>query len=91
MHPAFFPYLVGLIPIVLARSWAARIVALSFGAVSIGLGIRHVWAINNIPDQITGVDKVGSAVIGALCVAVVSVVVTYFVDKRQKTKAEQND
>lgn len=86
MHPAFWPYLVGLIPILLARTWAARIVALLFGAVSIGLGFRHVWAINNSPDVTTGVERVAPAVIGALSVAVISVVVTYFVDKRYGTK-----
>ena len=87
MHPAFWPYLVGLIPILLARSWPARILALFFGLVSVGLGVRHVWSINNSPDLITTVEGVGSAVIGGLVVAVISVAVTYFVDKKYAAKA----
>jgi disulfide bond formation protein DsbB len=87
MHPAFWPYLVGLIPILLARSWPARIVALFFGLISVGLGVRHVWSINNSPDVITTVQGAGPAVIGGLVVAVISVVATYFVDKKYGTKA----
>ena len=57
MHPALWPYLVGLIPILLARSWPARIVALVFGLISVGLRVRHVWSINNSPDVITTVSS----------------------------------
>lgn len=86
MHPTFWPYLVGLIPILLARCWPARIVALFFGFISVGLGVRHVWSINNSPDVITAVQGVSLAVIGALVIAVISTVVTFFVDKKYGNK-----
>ena len=81
------PYLVGLIPIFLARSWQARIVAVSFGVVSIGLGVYYIWCIQHSQSILNGVQMIVPAVIGALCVSAISLVVTYCVDKKHNTKA----
>ena len=87
MHPAFWPYLIGLVPILLARSWRARIVAGAFGALSIGCGIYYVWTLQHSPDVLTTTQNVRVPVISALAIALVSVVVTYFADKRHDTNA----
>jgi hypothetical protein len=87
MEKAFLPYLIGLVPILLARSWPARIVAIVFGCASIGLGAYYVWIIQNTPDVTTGVQRIGPAVIGAFCVALISLVTTYFVDKKYCRKS----
>jgi multisubunit Na+/H+ antiporter MnhB subunit len=86
-HPAFWPFLVGFIPIFLARSGRARIVAALFGLASVGLGFYFVWGIHNSPDGSLGVERVGKASIGGLIVAVVSSLATYFVDRRQGRKS----
>jgi hypothetical protein len=86
MNPLpLLPYLVGLVPIFFARSWPARVVAILFGLVSVGFGIYYIWSIHNGTDVSTGVQQAGRAVIGALSIAVVSVIATYFVDKKFKT------
>lgn len=85
MYPEFWPYLVGLVPILFARSWPARVVAILFGLVSIGFGVYYVWSIHNGADVSTGVQQAGRAIIGALSIAVVSAIVTYFIDKNFKT------
>ncbi len=87
MHPAFWPYLIGFVPIVLARSRSARAVAILFGLVSVGFGVYYVWSIHNGAEDSTGVQQAGRAVIGALSIAVVSTVVTYLVDKKYGRKS----
>ena len=82
MHPAFWPFIVGFVPIFLARCWPARIVAILFGCASAGLGIYYVTSIQNGPDVSATVQHVGPALIGGLSVAAVSLLVTYFVDKK---------
>lgn len=52
------------------------------GLISLGLGVSHVWSINSSQDEITSVQGAGSAVIGALVIAIISTVVTYLVDKK---------
>jgi hypothetical protein len=86
MHPLFWPYLVGLIPIFFARSWPARVVAILFGLVSIGFGFYYIWSIHNGTDVSTAVQQAGRAVIGALSIAAVSAIATYFVDKKKQNK-----
>ena len=86
MHPAFWPYLIGLVPIFLARSWPARAVAIIFGLISIGLGAYYVSTIQTSPDALTGVQQIAPIVIGALVIAFVSLLATYFVDKRYARK-----
>jgi peptidoglycan/LPS O-acetylase OafA/YrhL len=81
------PYLIGLIPIFLARSWQARMVAVLFGVVSLGLGVYYIWSIHHSPDVLSGIQMIGPAVVGALCVSAISLVVTYFVDKKYIPKA----
>ena len=80
------PYLLGMVPILLARSWQARIVAISFGIVSISLGVYDIWCIQHSPDVLTSVQMIKPAVIGALCVSAVSTVAIFYVDKKYKTK-----
>jgi hypothetical protein len=58
-------------------------VAIRFGLVSIGFGVYYVWSIRSGADVSTDVQQAGSAVIGALSIAVVSAFATYFVDKKQ--------
>jgi hypothetical protein len=76
------PYLVGLIPILIARSWQARVVAISFGAASIGLGVLYVWRVQHSADILTGVKMIAPVVVASLCLSVVSVLVTYCVDRK---------
>ena len=87
MHPAFWPYLIGLVPILLARTWRARIVAAVFGALSIGCGICYVWTLQHSSDVLTTTQSVRVPVISALVIALISVVVTFFADKRHDTNA----
>jgi len=75
MHPAFWPYLTGLVPIFLTRHWPARFVAILFGLVSVGLGIYYVRSIQNGAEVSTAVQQTGQAVTGALSIAVVSAMV----------------
>jgi ABC-type uncharacterized transport system permease subunit len=82
MHPLFWPYLIGLVPLLFARTWSARIVAILFGLVSVGIGVYYVWSIHDGADVSTDVQKAGHAVIGALIIAVVSAIVTYLADKK---------
>ena len=87
MHPAFWPYLIGLAPILLARTWRARIVAIFFGCISVILGCYMVWSINKVPAVSDSVQHVGRAVVSALVIATVSLLVTYWVDRKYDTKA----
>jgi hypothetical protein len=87
MHPAFWPYLAGLIPIFLARTWQARTVAVLFGVASIALGVYCVWSIQHSQSVLAEVQAITPAVIGALCVSVVSLIVTYCVDKKYGAKS----
>jgi len=77
-----FPYLLGLIPILLARSWPARITAMLFGAVSLVLGAYYVGIVQGALDVLTGVNKIRPVVYLALSVALLSLVVTYYVDRK---------
>lgn len=81
-----FPYLLGLIPILLARSWQARVVACAFGVLSIGLGVYYVWCVQNSPTELEGVKMIAFPLIGAFCITAISVVATYFVDKKFNAK-----
>lgn len=76
------PYLVGLIPVLIARSWQARIVAISFGAASIGLGVLYVWRVQHSEDGLSGVKMIAPAVVASLCLSIVSLFVTYCVDRK---------
>ncbi len=88
MNPLpLLPYLLGLVPILLARSRQARVVAILFGIVSIGLGVYYIWCIQHSPDVLTGVQMIAPAVIGALCVSIISLIVTFYVDRKYNTKA----
>ena len=84
MHPAFWPYLIGLVPILLARTRHARIVAAAFGALSIGCGIYYVCTLQQSPDVLSTTQSIRFPVIGALTIALISVVTTYFVDRKSK-------
>ena len=87
VHPLFFPYLVGLVPIFLARTWPARVVAILFGLVSIGLGGYYMQILNDDSDVLTGVQRVRFPIVGALSTALISLLVTYFVDKAYGKKS----
>ena len=86
MHPAFWPYLIGLFPIFLARTWRARIVALMFGGISIACGIYQVWSIHSSPDVAGEVQGVALSQIVGLSIAIISAVATYLVDKKKGPK-----
>ena len=64
-----------------------RIVAILFGCGSVAFGIYYVWGIQNSPDVSTTVQRVGPALIGGLSIAAVSLVVTFFVDKKYSGKS----
>jgi hypothetical protein len=86
MHPAIWPYLIGLLPIFLARTWRARWVAICFGCVSIACGVMYAWIIHHSSGAQSEVQNIRSAAIGALSIALVSAVVTYLVDKNHNMK-----
>lgn len=81
MHPAFWPYLIGLVPILLARSWRARFVAIGFGIVSIGLGVYYVSLLHQGSDVVTETTSVAVPVKTALGIAFASVLCVYFADR----------
>jgi len=56
MHPEFWPYMIGFVPILFARSWPARVVAILFGLVSVGLGVYYVWSIQHGADDSTTIQ-----------------------------------
>ena len=78
----FSPYLVGLLPIFIARSRQARIVAILFGAASIGLAVLSVWVGNHASDSLNDIKMAAPIIICSLCLSVVSLFVTYYVDKK---------
>src|SRR6185436_19852878 len=71
------PHLMGLVPIVLARTWPGRMLAITFGLVSLGLGIYFFWTVNHDP-----FPRIDTAIIGGLSTALISAVVTYIADKK---------
>jgi len=91
MHPAFWPYLVGLIPIFLARTWLARCVAICFGCISLGLAYYMVWVIQNVHDNVQQTPHLNRAVLSALATALVSVLLTYFVDRRVEQRVDKKE
>jgi hypothetical protein len=91
MHPAFFPYLVGLIPIFLARTWFARWVAICFGCISLGLAYYMVWAIQTVHDNVQQTPHMNRAVLSALATAAVSLFLTYFVDRTTQRRMDKKE
>jgi hypothetical protein len=81
------PYLAGLIPIFMARTWQARSVAIFFGLVSIGLGVYYLRCIHHIPSVLAAVQAIKPAVTGALANLFIAVMVTYLVDRKYGRKA----
>ncbi|HEX4121179.1 MAG TPA: hypothetical protein VH619_11220 [Verrucomicrobiae bacterium] len=81
------PYLAGLIPVCLARTWQARSVAIVFGLVSIGLGMHYIECIHRGQPVLATVQSVKPVVIGALGNVVLAVVATYLVDKKYGRKS----
>jgi hypothetical protein len=80
------PYFIGLVPILFARSWRARIVAILFGLVSMGFGAYYVWSIQHSANVSSTVQQAGRSVIGALSNAIVSAIVTYLLDKKEQDR-----
>jgi hypothetical protein len=68
--------------ILIARSWQARNVASLFGVASVGLGVYFIWGLQHSRDGVTEIKMITPVVIGALCLSVVSLIVTYYVDKK---------
>jgi hypothetical protein len=87
MPAAFWLYLIGLFPIVLARTWRARIVALLFSGISISCLLHYVFDVQHSPDVSSAIQSIRLPVIGALMIAIISVVVIYLVDRKYETKA----
>ena len=79
------PYLVGLVPIVLARTWQARVPAIGFGLVSLGFGSYFIYATSQTP--ITPFAHVSIPVIGGLSTALISILVTFMIDRKHSAKA----
>jgi hypothetical protein len=77
----FLPCVVGLVPVLLARSWPARLAAGVFGVISLAFGAYLVWGICHTPFQ-----RLGVPVIGGLSTALLSAVVTYVLDRRYVRK-----
>ena len=77
----FLPYVVGLVPVLLARTWPARLVAGVFGFISLAFGAYLVWGIDHAPFK-----RMGVPIIGGLSTALVSAVVTYVLDRRYVRK-----
>ena len=87
MVESLVPFLLGLLPIVIARTWQARIVAVCFGCVSLALAWYMVWAVQTIPDVLESFHHGIRAIVAAFVIAPVSLVVTYFVDRKYAAKA----
>jgi len=83
----FWPFLIGLAPILLARTSRARRAAILFGSASIGFGIYFALSNTRGADMSEGFRRIGLPIIGALSIALVSVIVTYRLDKKHGTKA----
>ena len=87
MVASLLPFLIGVIPIFLARTWPARFVAIGFAIGSVALFAYMGWAINNLSDVSERLHHSGIAVVTAFAVAIVSLVATYIVDRKYGTKA----
>ncbi len=95
MFPIFLPYLLGFAPILLARRWSARVVAILFGVFSVGF---YCYFASSIPQilhasllhhaQPTTWQRVVVSPFTPLAIALLSTVVTYLVDKKPTTKVE---
>jgi len=96
MFPIFMPYLLGFAPVLLARRWPARIVAILFGLFSIGF---YCYFASSLPAILHALSPLHGSHLSywqcivlspftPLSIALVSAVVTYLVDKRPTTKIE---
>ncbi len=84
-HIVFWPFLIGLVPIVLARTWRGRRMAILLGAICVGFWFHGlcVNAESPAPNPLRGLVI---PVFGALSTALISVIVTYRLDRKHETK-----
>ncbi len=80
----FWPCVIGLVPVLLARTWPARRVAILFGAVCIGLGLYQLRVNHEYPPP-SELRRFVIPVFGTLITAFVSVIVTYRLDRKHVT------
>jgi hypothetical protein len=96
MFPIFLPYLLGFAPILLARRWPARVVAILFGLFSVGF---YCYFASSLPAILHALSPLHGSHLSywqrivlspftPLSIALVSAVVTYLVDKKPTTKVE---
>jgi hypothetical protein len=72
------PFLLGFVLVFMARTKRAKIVALVFGSLSLGFGAYFAWGIAHPPFW-----NVHITIIGGLSTALISLIVTYVMDKPQ--------
>ena len=82
----FSSYALGLVPILLARTWRARRVAFLFGLASIGFGAWYISGNSSGSSAQDGIRRIGLPIIGALFTALTSVIVTYGLDRKRHTR-----
>jgi peptidoglycan/LPS O-acetylase OafA/YrhL len=81
-HIATCPFLIGLVPIILARTWRARRVAILFGLGSVGLWLYFILIHKVDVGAFEGFWRFVLPIFGALIIAIISAFVTYRIDKK---------
>jgi hypothetical protein len=81
-----WPFLVGVVPVLLARTGRARRVAILFGLLSMALGVLYMSGNGKGSGTQHGLRRIGLPIIGALLVALISVILTYALDRKHRTK-----
>ena len=80
------PFIFGSIPIFLTRSRPARLMAVFFGAASMGLGAYFIWTIHHSSSVLTEVQRITPCIYAALGVSIVSLIATFCLDRQYKAK-----
>jgi peptidoglycan/LPS O-acetylase OafA/YrhL len=75
------------LPILFARCWRARVAAMLFGALSLGLGLYLFLSNTTGSDSSDDVRRLGMLALGALVLAYVSLVVTFRLDRKREAKS----
>jgi hypothetical protein len=84
----FGPFLIGFVPILLARTWRARRAAIRLGLVPVGLAVYCVFSSpgSDLSDSFDVFRRTVLPMMGALITALVSAIVTYRLDKKHDAK-----
>ena len=81
-----WPFLMGLVPVLLARTWRARRVAILFGMVSLACAAWYITENRMASGTQDGLRRIGLPAIGALITALTSLILTYVLDTKHGTR-----